>query len=163
MCRELLSGSRTARLQRGLVEGGGQEALGVSCSRAWPGEKHGNCLVLQAVPASNVSLEALDGALYRQVSALAEDGPTLQELQRAAKAAKLDVFDAMQSNSSMAAALCSHHVLTRSWRTFLRDIALLEELRPEDVRDVAARLFAPGNCFTGIVNAGRGGNGSLQP
>ena len=83
--RELLSGSRTARLPQRLVNGGKQEALAASCSRAWPGEKHGCCLVLQGVPAPSVPLDVLDRALFREAAALAEEGPTPRELQRIAK------------------------------------------------------------------------------
>lgn len=154
-CRELLSGGRTARLQRALVDGGSQQALGVSCSRAWPGEKHGCCLVLQAVPSPGTSLDTLDSALHQQTALLAAEGPSAQELGRIAKNARMDLFEGLQSNSSMAANLCSNHVLTKSWRNLIGDVALLQDLQPEDVRDVASRLFARENCFTGLVQASK--------
>ena len=83
--RELLSGSRTARLQQHLVNGAHPVALAASCSRAWPGEKHGCCLVLQGVPSPGVALPDLERALSREVAALADQGPTPQELERIAK------------------------------------------------------------------------------
>lgn len=83
--RELLSGSRTSRLQQHLVDGGSRQALGASCSRAFPGEKHGNTLILQGVPATGVSLPDLERALSREAIALAEDGPSPRELERLAK------------------------------------------------------------------------------
>ncbi|KAK9810609.1 hypothetical protein WJX73_004170 [Symbiochloris irregularis] len=152
---ELLSGGRTARLQRALVDGGAQQALGVSCSRAWPGEKHGCCMVLQAVPTPGTSLDSLDSALHQQVDLLAADGPTPKELRRIAKGARMDLFEGLQSNSSMASNLCSNHVLTKSWRNLIGDVALLQDLQPQDVREVASRLFAGGNCFTGVVQTSR--------
>ena len=155
MCRELLSGGRTARLQRALVDGGSQRALGVSCSRAWPGEKHGCCLVLQAVPSPGTSLDSLDSALHEQADLLAADGPTSQELRRIAKGARMDLFEGVQSNSSMAANLCSNHVLTNSWRNLIGDVALLQDLTPQDVRAVASRLFSSDNCFSGLVQASK--------
>lgn len=74
-----------------------------------------------------------------------------REVAHGLQASKVELVDALRRNSAMAAALASYHTLTGSWRTILQESAQIETLQASDVRDVAARTFAPDNCFTGYV------------
>lgn len=67
------------------------------------------------------------------------------------QAAKLEVVEAIRFNTGMAASLCSYHALTGSWKTVLQDLAVVDELTSERVREAAERIFHPQNCFTGFV------------
>ncbi len=68
-----------------------------------------------------------------------------------AQAARVNLVDAVRSNASMASALAATHALSGTWRTLLADTRRVEGLTADEVRDVAARTFAPDNCFTGLV------------
>ncbi|KAK9915474.1 hypothetical protein WJX75_009718 [Coccomyxa subellipsoidea] len=146
---DILSSSRTSRFNANLVQRG--VAYTANAVPSYPGDKHACVTLLYALPASGVSLPAVERALADQISALADTGPTQKELQRIKKGAKVMLVDALRSNSSMAAVLASYHTLTGSWKSLLTETALVEQLTPEDVRAVAARTFAQDNCFKGLV------------
>lgn len=60
-------------------------------------------------------------------------------------------MEAVRFNSSMAASLCAYHALTGSWKTLLHDLAAVDTISSEDVRQTAESLFQDANTFTGLV------------
>lgn len=84
---DLLTGSRSSRLYRSLVLGGG--ALSTTSFASFPAEKHPSQLVLYGIPAPGSTAQRLDGLMQQQVAQLAEGGPTPEELRRYAKVRQL--------------------------------------------------------------------------
>ena len=82
-CSDLLSGSRTSRLFKGLVETG--QAYHANAVPSYPGEKHPNALVLFGQPSNGVSLDTLDQAFQKEVQGLIHNGPTAKEMARIKK------------------------------------------------------------------------------
>lgn len=80
---DILSGSRTSRFNANLVQRG--VAYTANAVPSYPGDKHACVTLLYALPASGVSLPAVERALADQISALADTGPTQKELQRIKK------------------------------------------------------------------------------
>ena len=76
--------------------------------------------------------------------------PCSQHLLRL-QGARADLYGAMQSNSTMASAMCKFHTLTGSWRTLITDLADFGRLSGSDVQQVAANLFAEDNSYTGYI------------
>ena len=72
MRRDILSGSRTARLNANLVLSG--QAYTASMVQAYPGDKHACAALLYALPVNGVSLERMRSLLGEQLDDLAERG-----------------------------------------------------------------------------------------
>lgn len=62
---------------------------------------------------------------------------------------------ALQSNAGLAAALAAYEATTGSWRGALAELADIEALTCERVRDVAAETFDPRNGFAALVDLER--------
>jgi predicted Zn-dependent peptidase len=153
---DALSGARSARLQRALVQKG--LALGAGASPALPADKRASLFAVFASPPAGArrekDLRALDAVVGAQLAALAEAGPTTAEITRYNRAARVATLSALQSNSAAAGALAPYAALDAlGWRGLVRDLEAAEALTPGGARDVAARLFDPSNSFLGLVNA----------
>ena len=82
-CRDILSGPRTARFSRALLQEG--RAFGANMVPAYPGDKHACMSLIYAIPATGVSLAQMEGLVRQQLDSLAESGPTPAELERIKK------------------------------------------------------------------------------
>ena len=81
--RDILSGSRTARFNRTLLQEG--RAFGANMVPAYPGDKHACMSLIYALPAMGVSLPQMEGLVRQQLDSLADSGPTAAELERIKK------------------------------------------------------------------------------
>ena len=75
----------------------------------------------------------------------------LRDCSSCVQGARADLYGAMQSNASMASAMCKFHALTGSWRTLITDLADFGRLTGSDVQEVAASMFAEQNGYTGFI------------
>ena len=75
----------------------------------------------------------------------------LRDCSSCVQGARADLYGAMQSNASMASAMCKFHALTGSWRTLITDLADFGRLTGSDVQEVAASMFAEENGYTGFI------------
>ncbi|GLC36704.1 hypothetical protein PLESTB_000132500 [Pleodorina starrii] len=146
---DVLAGGRTSRLVSELVLSG--KALSASLVSAYPGELHAGLSLVYGVPRDGEGPESVAGLLQQQLAALVEGGVRPDELARVQRAVRAGLLAAAQSNSAMAAALASYHVSTGSWRGLVSELDVVTQLRASELRDVAERVFAPDNCFTGYV------------
>ncbi|KAG2448913.1 hypothetical protein HYH02_006261 [Chlamydomonas schloesseri] len=149
---DVLTGGRTSRLVSSLVLSG--RALGASVVSGYPGERRPGLALVYGIPKEGDSPERVAGLLQEQLAALAEGGVAAAELGRVVRNSRAGLLGAAQSNSAMAAALASYHVSTGSWRGLVQELEVVSELQPAEVAEVAGRVFAPGNCFTGYVLKG---------
>jgi predicted Zn-dependent peptidase len=150
LASDLLTGTRSSRMQRALVQAG--TALTATSFATYPGDKRSCQWVTYAIPAPGGSLEALDTAVLDQIAALAGDGPSLDELGRVKKATRVTLLSALTSNGALASALCSYRALGGDWRGLLRDLEAVEGAQPQGVRDAAARWLTPDNSFVGYLH-----------
>lgn len=147
---DVLAGSRTARLVSDLVLTG--QLLSASVLVGYPGERYPGMALVYGVPRDGDTPEAAAALLQGQLAALCDGGVTVSELSRVQRATRAGLLASAQSNSAMASALASYHVLTGSWRGLLDELEIVTSLTPDDLRGVAQRVFgAPNNCFTGYV------------
>ena len=89
--RDILTGSRTARFNRDLLQEG--KAFGANIVPAYPGDKHACMSLIYALPATGVSLAQMEGLVRQQLDILADSGPTAAEMERIKKVRKT-TFDA---------------------------------------------------------------------
>ena len=66
--------------------------------------------------------ESVARLLRGQLDAFMQDGPSARELARVKKATRAGLLAGVQSNSSMAAALCAYHALTGGWRGIVEEL-----------------------------------------
>ena len=83
MRRDILSGSRTARFNRNLLQEG--KAFGANIVPAYPGDKHACMSLVYSLPATGVSFSQLEGLVRQQLDNLADSGPTAAEMERIQK------------------------------------------------------------------------------
>jgi hypothetical protein len=83
--RDILSGSRTARFNRNLLQEG--KAFGANIVPAYPGDKHACMSLVYSLPTTGVSLSQLEGLVRQQLDNLADSGPTAAEMERIKKVA----------------------------------------------------------------------------
>ncbi len=81
--RDILTGSRTARFNRDLLQEG--KAFGANIVPAYPGDKHACMSLIYALPATGVSLAQMEGLVRQQLDSLADSGPTAAEMERIKK------------------------------------------------------------------------------
>ncbi|KAG2432812.1 hypothetical protein HXX76_008546 [Chlamydomonas incerta] len=146
---DVLTGGRTSRLVSSLVLSGA--ALGASVVAGYPGEMRPGLALVYGIPKDGDSPEKVAALLQEQLAALVEGGVAGAELGRVVRSSRAGLLGAAQSNSAMAAALASYHVSTGSWRGLVQELEVVSALQPAEVAEVAGRVFAPGNCFTGYV------------
>ena len=149
LASDALTGSRSARLYQSLVLGG--KALSVSSFANFPAEKHPALMATYTIPAPGQSTEALDALVQAEVAALAAEGPTVTELRRYSKAARMGVLEVLQSNSGLASTLASYQVLTGDWRNVSAELERIEALTPAAVAAAVQPYLAPDNSCVGYV------------
>ncbi len=89
MCRDILSGSRTARFNRNLLQEG--KAFGANIVPSYPGDKHACMSLVYSLPAAGVPLSQLEGLVRQQLDSLADNGPTAAEMERIKKVTKIAI------------------------------------------------------------------------
>ena len=129
-CSDLLSGSRTSRLFKGLVETG--QAYHANAVPSYPGEKHPNALVLFGQPSNGVSLDTLNQAFQKEVQGLIHNGPTSKEMARIKKVGA----------SSVTCTIISTHFMKDASNDCLKSSKL--KLYMQDAALYAACMYAAG-------------------
>jgi zinc protease len=140
MLAAVLSGDDTSRLVRELVRG---SQVAVSASAGYDMSQRGPGLfTLAATPARTGSVEEVRQALAAQIARIAAEGVSEDELARIRTqylASRVYQRDSLMSQAMEIAGLAA---LGLGWRDGERMIERIREVRPADVRAVAARYFA---------------------
>jgi zinc protease len=140
MLAAVLSGDDTSRLVRELVRG---SQVAVSASAGYDMSQRGPGLfTLAATPARTRSVEEVRQALAAQIARIAAEGVSEDELARIRTqylASRVYQRDSLMSQAMEIAGLAA---LGLGWRDGERMIERIREVRPADVRAVAARYFA---------------------
>ncbi|KAG7670838.1 hypothetical protein Ndes2526B_g01402 [Nannochloris sp. 'desiccata'] len=149
LINDTLTGSRSARLYRNLVEEG--KALTVSSYASFPAEKHPGQFIMYGIPAPGVSPEELDLLIQAEVGSLVERGPTETEVRRYVKAAKMGILETLQSNSALASTLASYQVLLGDWKEISSDLERVESLSGKTAAACARKYLRGDNSFVGYI------------
>lgn len=146
---DALSGGRTGRLYRALVET--RLAVNASAFASFPGDKYPHLVTLYLIPAPGVTTDSLEAAAYRVLADVATNGITADELARAQARARSGLVATMESPTGMARALARAHVLRGDWRAAFRELDALAAVTPADVQRVAAETFRPSNRTVAVL------------
>ena len=153
MIDSILTGGRTARLYKALVEP--QIALDVGSANGFPGDKLDTVLLLYGLTAPGHTVEeiavGLEGELAR-LQAEPVDEATLDRVKTQARAGLLGQLD---SNEGMASLLTEYEAKTGDWRNVFKDLQAIEAVNADDVQRVAKATFSPTNRTVGkLISAG---------
>ncbi|MBD3880312.1 insulinase family protein [Phormidium tenue FACHB-886] len=144
----VLTGGRTARLYRSLVEQQ-QLALSVSVADSFPGNRYSNLMLLYALTAPGHTLDEVAAALDTELTRLKTEPISAEELDRLKTQAKASLIQTLSSNSGMASLLSEYEAKTGSWRNVFAELQAIEAVTAADVQRVAQALFQPQNLTIG--------------
>lgn len=92
--------------------------------------------------------------LHNELDTLLSTPLSEDELLPAKKSAKAGLLEAFGSNRAMARLLCEYEATTGSWANLLQEPDKIQAVAPNDIQDVARRLFRPENRVAGHVSMG---------
>ena len=151
----LLSTGRTGRFYKNLILP--QVALTADSAGAYPDDGLPTLALFYGSPAVNGNeavapkLRRLEKALADQIGDLCENAVPADELASVQLGTRASTLALLESDASLAEALCSYEALEGGWERLVDELDEVEALTPENVRDVCARTFV--NPITGTLMA----------
>ncbi len=144
----ILTGGRTARLYKSLVEGQ-QIALDIGSSTGFPGDKFPNMMLLYALTAPGHTVDEIAAAMDEELTRLKTEPVADQDLDRVKTQTRAGLLRTLSSNQGMASLLAEFEVKTGSWRNVFEELAAIEAVTADDVLRVAQSTFVPENRTVG--------------
>lgn len=137
----ILTGGRTSRLQRRLVQD--ERIAAYVTSSVGPGQLHPGIFDVQMVPRAPHTPERLEEALYEEVERLRREPPGPSEMQRVRNQLAASRVRRLASNGGLAYQLAASESLYGDWRSTFEYTSRLEAVTAEDVRRVAETYLRP--------------------
>jgi len=153
MIASILSGGRTARLYRSLVDQQ-QIALSVQVTPTFPGDRYSNLLLLFAQTAPNHSIDQVAAAIDAELTRLKTVPVPETELDQVKTQARAGLLQTLASNQGMASLLPEYESKTGSWRNLFEELKAIDAVTAADVQRVAQHLFQPQNQTVGKLTSG---------
>ena len=140
MTSSILSGGRTSRFYKKLVEGK-KLAVQVASYTRWPGVRYPGLFLIEGVPRSPATPEQLEAAVYEELEILKKEGPTDWEMEKVRNSYEAGMVREMQSNENMANKLAYNEAVVGDWRHPWQILERLKRVSADDVKRVAQGLF----------------------
>lgn len=147
MINSVLTGGRTARLYKALVEPG--IALDVGSANGFPGDKEPTVMLLYGLTAPGSTVDDLAVGIQAELERLKTepvDTATLDRVKTQSRAGLLGVLD---SNNGMASVLAEYEAKTGDWRNVFQELQAIEAVTAADVQRVATATFRAENRTVG--------------
>lgn len=148
---EILSGGRTSRLYRNLVQTG--IALNAGSFVGFPGHRYPHLFTIRALPNRGRTLDDVEKALWDEIGKLREELVPDAELKRVKTNVRADMVRELDSNLNMAMGLAGTESVAGDWRELFREIDELSRVTAGDVRRVAREYLVPKNRIVGRMKA----------
>jgi predicted Zn-dependent peptidase len=148
--QDILSGGRTSRIYRSLVQDK-KIAMAAGGFPGFPGNKYPNQFLFYAFPAAGHTNEENEEAMLVEVELLKTELVSEEELARVKRRARADLIGGLDSNAGLASQLASYEVLTGNWRNLFRAIDAIGEVSREDIQRVANEYFTERNRTVGYL------------
>lgn len=146
----VLGGGRSSRLYQRLVH---EQGLAVEIDVHQYSQMLGSVFVITAKPAEGHTLKEIEVAVDRELSRLAADGPTPEELERARNQYEMDFLGNLESLQARASALNRYRYMLGDPGGMQRDLDRYRQATAEDVRQAAARLTPDRRAVVHVVPA----------
>ncbi|PZO45510.1 MAG: peptidase M16, partial [Phormidesmis priestleyi] len=153
MIDSILTGGRTARLYKALVEP--QIALDIGSANGFPGDKQPTILLLYGLTAPGHTVEELAVGLEAELQRLQTEPVDTATLDRVKTQSRAGLLSQLDSNEGMASLLAEYEAKTGDWRNVFEEIQAIEAVSAADVQRVAQATFRPENRTVGkLISAG---------
>lgn len=140
---DLLGGGEHSRLYKAIVKKG----IGVACQTIpqFPGEKYSTGFVVFCIPAQGKSIAEAEKAIEAELTRMAKEGPTDEELAGVRLRAKSEFLRGLESNAGLARELARNEAIGGGWRTTFDKLDKISAVTAARVKEVAAKTFVASN------------------
>ena len=152
MIDSILSGGRTSRLYKSLVEES-QIALAAQSLNTFPGDRFGNMIIFYVLTGADRTLDEAQEAIATELERLRTELVSQEELNRVKTQARAGLLSRLASNRGMASLLPEYDAKTGSWRNLFEDLKSIDAITAEDVMRVSQATFRPENRTIGRLVA----------
>ncbi|MBI5743934.1 MAG: insulinase family protein [Elusimicrobia bacterium] len=149
MVSEVLSGGKTARFYRNLVEGK-QLAL-YAASGASTSSRYPSLFIVVGAPKAPNTLEALENGIWEEIEKLKTEPPTAWELERIVNAHEAEMVKGLESSLDTSQNLAISQQIMGDWKFDWKTIEELRKVKPEDVSAAAAKYLIRSNYTVGFL------------
>jgi predicted Zn-dependent peptidase len=144
MLSEILSGGKTSRFYRNLVEGR-QLALYANSGHSTPGDRYPSLFVIMAAPKAPHTVEEVEDAVMEEIARIRKEPPTQWEMDKVINNYEAALVRQLESNSGLGMSLAQNQQILGDWKFDWKVADELRKLKPEDVSRVAEKYFARDN------------------
>lgn len=141
---EVLTGGDASRLVRAMVTGG--MASEVDAYNGFPGSRFPNLFLFSADPIKGHTNAELEQVLWKEIGRLKQDGITPAELAKAIRTLKKSVLQGLETDAGAADMLSYYETVAGDYGYIYDNIAAMEGLTPERVRECARKYLNPPNA-----------------
>jgi predicted Zn-dependent peptidase len=139
---DVLSSGRTGIIYKEMVRDK-QIALGAGTQSTFPSGKYPPLFLFFAAPSSGHTLEENEKALYEIIERVKKEKVDAATLQRIKTKLRADLIRKLDSNSGLAAELCTYSANYGDWRKLFTELDDYNRVTAEDVQRVAKTLLVP--------------------
>ncbi len=151
--QDILSGGRTSRIYRSLVQEK-RISAGAGGFPGFPGNKYPNLFLFFSFPAPGHDNDENEKAMLGEIEKLKTELVTEEELSRVKARARAQLVEGLDSNTGLASQLAVYQVLTGDWRNLFRRLEVIDGVSREDIQRVAKEYFTESNrSFAYLVPA----------
>jgi predicted Zn-dependent peptidase len=133
---EILSGGRTGLIYKEMVRDK-KIALGAGSQATFPSGKYPSLFLFFIAPSTGHSNEENEKALYEILDRVKKEKVDDASIQRVKTKLRADLIRRLDSNSGLAAELCSYSVNYGDWRKLFTDLDAYNKITADDVQRVA--------------------------
>ena len=146
----VLGQGRTSRLYKRCVKDE-KSALFAGAFPTFPGEKYPSLFIVFAIPNSGNTPEEIESAGWEEIGKLKKELITPEELARVKTEVRAEFIRGIESNSGLAGQLADFEVMRGGWENLFSEVARIEAVTREDVRDVAQKYLVRNNATVGYM------------
>ncbi len=144
MLSEVLSGGKTSRFYRNLVEGS-QTALYAQSGPMYPGIRYPSLFLIAAAPKAPHTLEELESGIWAEIDRVKKEPPTQWELDRVVNNYEAETIKQLENSHDLSNNLAINNEILGDWKFDWNAIGKLRALKPADISAAAAKYFTRSN------------------
>jgi len=140
----ILTSGNSSRLVRHLVFGK-KMVTSISASTGNPGDRDPNLFVMQFSPAPKQSYDGVMAEVESELQDIRKNGVTLDELERARRAAQSSFLWEKTSTSGLAQDLAYNQAVHGDWRYMVQYTDMIRSVTSKDLQEVVSKYLIPEN------------------
>ncbi|WP_019677343.1 M16 family metallopeptidase [Arsukibacterium perlucidum] len=145
----ILSNGKSSRLYQALVE----QQLATNVFTNLPLSFDPNLFYVYAIARPGVAASTLEQAMLQALSAVAKNGVTVQELEKAKNIQLMDFYRNMQTINGKANNIGTYQLYFGDYRKLYQTAELFNKVTTADIQRVAARYLTRANRTVGVLDA----------